>query len=58
MARMMFDAYAARLNRAGVAVYENNTLKIDAFYEDDTIRLNGEVVGLTSLLQRLFQGVL
>ncbi len=58
MARMMFDGYAARLSRAGVAVYENNTLKIDAVYEDDTIRLNGEMVGLTSLLQRLFQGVL
>ncbi|HCP76934.1 MAG TPA: hypothetical protein DIU11_04140, partial [Pusillimonas sp.] len=35
MARMMFDGYAARLSRAGVAVYENNTLKIDAVYEDD-----------------------
>lgn len=58
MARMLFDLYAGRLSRAGLAVYENNTLKIDATYEEDTIRLNGEMVGLAQLLQRLFQGVL
>lgn len=56
MARMVFDLYAGRLSRAGLAVYENNTLKINAAYEEDTIRLNGEMVELTELLQRLFQG--
>ncbi|RIY40942.1 YdgA family protein [Neopusillimonas maritima] len=58
MARMVFDLYAGRLSRAGLAVYENNTLKMNASYEEDTIRLNGEMVGLTEFLQRLFQGVL
>ena len=55
---MLFDLYAGRLSRAGLAVYENNTLKMNASYEEDTIRLNGEMVGLTEFLQRLFQGVL
>ncbi|MAK55174.1 MAG: hypothetical protein CML17_04945 [Pusillimonas sp.] len=58
MARMVFDLYAGRLSRAGLALYDNKTLKIDATYEEDTIRLNGEMVGLTEFLQRVFQGVL
>ncbi|MBC2768618.1 YdgA family protein [Pusillimonas minor] len=51
-ARMLFDVYAGRLQRAGLAAYADGVLSSNIRYQDQQMVVNGQALSVAEFLQR------
>lgn len=51
-ARMLFDVYAGRLQRAGLAAYTDGVLSSNIRYQDQQVVVNGQALSVAEFLQR------
>lgn len=58
MGAMVFDMYAARLGRAGLAVQAEDKLSTAIRYENDSVEVNGKAMSVPEFLQRAISAVM
>lgn len=58
MGAMVFDMYAARLGRAGLAVQTDDKLSTGIRYENDSVEVNGKAMSVPEFLQRAISAVM